>query len=252
MAELTFEDVSFAYGGSSVFTSFNLSVQKGEFVTVLGPSGVGKSTLFRLIAGLENPHGGRILLRDRETTNRLGKIGYMPQQDLLLPWRTILENGLLPLEIQGIQRKEAKKQVMAYIEKFGLAGTEHQFPHELSGGMRQRVSFLRAYLGGNDVILLDEPFSALDSFTRFAMQEWLLAQWRDVEKTIVFITHDIEEAVFLSDRILLMNDCPVSGVCESVEVNLPRPRVDEQRSTEAFMALKQELLRKIRGGRSVW
>lgn len=252
MPELTFEDVSFAYGGSAVFREFTLSVEQGEFVTVLGPSGVGKSTLFRLIAGLEHPDKGRILLSGQATENRLGKIGYMPQQDLLLPWRTIMENGLLPLEIQGVSRKEAKKQVQAYIGKFGLNGTEHQYPHELSGGMRQRVSFLRAYLGGNDVILLDEPFSALDSFTRFAMQEWLLEQWCDVKKTIIFITHDIEEAVFLSDRILLLNEQPVTGTCESVPVTLPRPRTEEMRSEETFMDLKQDLLRRIRGGRSVW
>lgn len=252
MAELAFEHVSFAYGKSSdqqaVFKDFSLTVQKGEFVTVLGPSGVGKSTFFRLVAGLEDPEGGKILLNGVETTDRLGRIGYMPQQDLLLPWRTVLENGLLPLEIQGVNKKVAKERVLSYIEKFGLAGTAHQFPHELSGGMRQRVSFLRAYLGGNDILLLDEPFSALDSFTRFAMQEWLLAQWEDVNKTIIFITHDIEEAVFLSDRILLLNESPVIGECENVAVNLPRPRSEEQRSEAAFMTLKQELLKRIRKG----
>ncbi|WP_280769186.1 ABC transporter ATP-binding protein [Salipaludibacillus daqingensis] len=249
-SHLAFDHVSFSYKHSdkftSVFDNINLTIHEKEFVTILGPSGAGKSTFFRLASGLEQPESGHIRLRDKEERHRLGKIGYMPQQDLLLPWRTVLENGLLPLEIKGMNKKEAREKVLHHMKKFGLLGTEDHYPHQLSGGMRQRVSFLRAILGGNEILLLDEPFSALDSMTRYMMQEWLLEQWHEWDKTIIFITHDVEEAIFLSDRVLMLTHPPIKGEIDEVNVPISRPRNEEHRSDAAFMKLKQDLLKKMR------
>ncbi|WP_100400148.1 ABC transporter ATP-binding protein [Bacillus sp. FJAT-44742] len=248
---LSFSNVSFSYKGKppsslSIFENVTVSVKEKEFVSILGPSGSGKSTFFRLATGLEQPDTGSISIYQKEEKNRLGKVGYMPQQDLLLPWRTVLENGVLPLELQGAPRKEAKKQVLSHMKEFGLEGKENVYPQQLSGGMRQRVSFLRAILGGADILLLDEPFSALDSMTRFMMQEWLLLQWEKWEKTIIFITHDVEEAIFLSDRIFMLTPPPIQTKFETIDVTLPSPRTEESRSSPVFMELKQRLLQKMR------
>jgi len=249
-SHLAFENVSFTYPHANkpttVFDKVHLSIYEKEFVTILGPSGAGKSTFFRLAAGLEQPESGGITIQGKKEINRLGKIGYMPQQDLLFPWRTVLENSLLPLEIKGIDKKEATERVKQHMKRFGLEGTEHHYPHQLSGGMRQRVSFLRAVLGGNDILLLDEPFSALDSMTRFMMQEWLLDQWHEWEKTIIFITHDVEEAIFLSDRIFMLTHPPIEGDIDEVNVPISRPRIEEHRSEATFMKLKQDLFKKMR------
>lgn len=245
-AHIECQNISFTYAEESmIFDQLNLSVYDKEFVAILGPSGSGKSTLFRLLTGLEQPQQGKIVINGREERNRLGLVGYMPQQDLLLPWRTVLENGVLPLELKGWARHEARREVKEHLQAFGIAGTEALYPHQLSGGMKQRLSFLRTILGGNDVLLLDEPFSALDSMTRFMMQEWLLEQWNQWKKTIIFITHDVEEALFLADRILLMTESPV-GEMEDIQVPLGRPRTLEDRSDPRFVQLKQELFGRIR------
>ncbi|WP_096435669.1 ABC transporter ATP-binding protein [Alteribacter populi] len=250
VSHLTFEKVTFGYSHGKkhapIFQDINLSIYEKEFVSILGPSGAGKSTFFRLAAGLEQPQSGRITIHNEEEKDRLGKIGYMPQQGLLLPWRTVLENGLLPLEIKGMDKKEGVVKVKEHMKKFGLEGTEDFYPHQLSGGMRQRVSFLRAILGGNDILLLDEPFSALDSMTRFMMQEWLLEQWHTWQKTIIFITHDIEEAIFLSDRILMLTDSPSQKEIHERKVPINRPRKEVDRSHPLFMELKQELFNKMK------
>lgn len=246
--ELAFDNVSFSYRQNGALTplfhDLTLHVNPGEFLSILGPSGVGKSTFFRLAAGLEQPDSGRILVEGKPV--KLGETGYMPQQDLLLRWRTVLENGLLPLEIQGIERRKAQAEVRALLKQFGLDGTEDRYPHELSGGMRQRVSFLRAIAGGKRLLLLDEPFSALDSITRFHMQAWLLRQWQSLERTIVFITHDIEEALFLSDRIVVMTGNDGPDAVRHVDVPLPRPRTDAHRQDQAFLRLKETLLNDLR------
>jgi putative hydroxymethylpyrimidine transport system ATP-binding protein len=244
-------DVSFHYQGDKsrenivVFDKLNLQVKPGEFVSILGPSGSGKSTLFRLLTGLEEAVEGRILLDEKEQRNRLGYVGYMPQKDLLLPWRTILQNATLPLELKGVERKSAHQRVISLLQEFGLAGYEHRYPQELSGGMRQRVSFLRAILGGTDLLLLDEPFSALDSMTRFTMQEWLLEQWAKWKKTIVFITHDVEEALFLSNRILIFSEKPIRSIQE-LSVPLGHPRELADLGTSSITQMKHELLEHFR------
>ena len=197
-----------------ILDGIDFSVHDGEFVSIIGASGSGKSTIFRLITGLEQSTDGEILINGNKIENRLGVVGYMPQQDLLMPWRTIMENAVLPLEIKGIQKEEAKSQVRKLLDDFGLKGVENHFPGDLSGGMRQRVSFLRTVLSGSNILLLDEPFSALDAITRLTMQEWLLEQWKKWKKTILFITHDVDEALFLSDRIFVLQQKPSNSIKE--------------------------------------
>lgn len=248
---LQVSNLSFHYVGEKskgetvILDRLNLEVKEGEFVSILGPSGSGKSTFFRLVTSLEQPVEGEILLNGKEEAERLGKIGYMPQQDLLLPWRTVLQNAVLPLELKGIERKTANEQVSQLLQEFGLAGSEDLFPQELSGGMRQRVSFLRAILGGTDLLLLDEPFGSLDYFTRFTMQEWLLEQWTKRRKTVLFITHDVDEALFLSDRIFVFTERPIRKV-EEIQVPLSRPRGMKDLSKPAIIQIKQELLEQFR------
>lgn len=243
---LVFEDVTFSYKRSDgknaqILKQLSFTIKAGEFVSVIGPSGSGKSTLFRLISGLETQDEGNIFMNGEAMKNRLGHIGYMAQKDGLLPWLTVLDNAALPLKLKGLYGKEAQKDVMEQLERFGLKGFEENFPHELSGGMRQRVSFLRALLSGSELLLLDEPFSALDAVTKMVMQEWLLEQWTEMEKTILFITHDVEEALFLSDRILIFSETPVERLDE-ITVPLGRPRTVSDLKNPAFTMLKEKLL----------
>jgi len=243
---LVFEDVSFTYhSGKSqkqILKGVDLTVKKGEFVSIIGASGSGKSTMFRLITGLENPQSGEIRLAGIRCESRLGRIGYMPQRDLLMPWRTVRENAALPLEIKG---KSELEKVDEMLEKFGLGGYEDKYPGELSGGMRQRVSFLRATLSGSDILLLDEPFSALDALTKLFMQEWLLEQWVKEKKTILFITHDISEALFLSDRIIVLTESPASMLEETI-VPLDRPRAHRDADQPEVLKLKEALIERFR------
>ncbi|WP_338753730.1 ABC transporter ATP-binding protein [Bacillus sp. FJAT-52991] len=243
---LTFQDVTFSYDQKgAILDGFNVQVFDREFISIVGASGSGKSTLFRLITGLEQPDSGKILINDIEHTNRLGQVGYMPQQDLLMPWRTIVENAALPLEIKGMSKGESQDQVLPLLEEFGLKGVENCYPGELSGGMRQRVSFLRAVLSGSNVLLLDEPFSALDAITRLSMQEWLLTQWEKRKTTVLFITHDVNEALFLSDRIFIFTETPVQQL-EEVKVNLPRPRNLRDLNDPMILDVKDQLIEQLR------
>jgi ABC-type nitrate/sulfonate/bicarbonate transport system ATPase subunit len=221
----------------------DLEVADGEFVSVIGPSGCGKSTLFNLLAGLEEPSAGTIWL-DGERSQAgglLGRVGYMPQRDLLMPWRTILDNTILGLEVAGVGRAEARRQALELFPAFGLSTFERRRPSELSGGMRQRAALLRTFLAGRDVILLDEPFGALDSLTRAGMQQWLVQVWEEHRKTILLITHDVDEALFLSDRVYVLTPRP-GRVELALEVDLPRPRSYELITTKPFVERKQLLL----------
>jgi ABC-type nitrate/sulfonate/bicarbonate transport system ATPase subunit len=220
-----------------------LEVADGEFVSVIGPSGCGKSTLFDLRAGLEEPSAGGIWLDgDRCDAGRLlGRVGYMPQQDLLMPWRTILDNTILGLEVAGVGRAQARRQALALFPAFGLSTFERRRPSELSGGMRQRAALLRTFLAGREVILLDEPFGALDSLTRAGMQQWLVQVWEEHRKTILLISHDVDEALFLSDRVYVLTSRP-GRVELALEVDLPRPRSYELVTSEPFVERKRLLL----------
>lgn len=224
---------------NQVIANLNMEVRQGELVSLIGKSGTGKSTIFKCITGLLEPDEGEISIHNKAVS--LGDVGYMPQRDLLLPWRTILDNILLASEIRKdlqVTREEARM----WLARVGLSKYENALPKQLSGGMRQRAAFLRTLLTGKDVLLLDEPFGALDAFTKKEMQAWLLSIWQDLNKTIVFITHDLEEAVYMSDRIFLLH--PHQAV-EEIVVPLARPRHLEMLYTQEVVDLRRELEKKI-------
>ena len=239
---------SFQLEGRSlpVLEDVTLVAERGEFVSIIGPSGCGKSTLFNLIAGLDVPARGAIRIDGLDVTGRLGLVGYMPQKDLLLPWKTVLDNTTLGLELRGVPRKRARQEARSHFPQFGLEGYERQYPAALSGGMRQRAALLRTVLSRRDILLLDEPFGALDALTRLDMQEWLLDVWEGLGKTVLFVTHDVDEAIYLGDRVYVMSPRP--GRIEAVaEVPLARPRAHDQVVTsDAFGRLKGELLSALR------
>ena len=228
-----------------VLAGVNLAAGVGEFVSIIGPSGCGKSTLLNIIAGLDQPDAGTVEVEGEPATQRLGRTGYMQQKDLLLPWRTVLDNAALGLELQGVPRRQARRRALQLTGLFGLKGYEKQYPFALSGGMRQRAAFLRTMLLDQGVVLLDEPFGALDALTRVQMQEWLMELWGALGRTIILITHDVDEAILLSDRIYVLTARP--GRTKAViEVDLPRPRSYRATTEPSFNRLKADLLASLR------
>ncbi|MCM3597904.1 ABC transporter ATP-binding protein [Metabacillus idriensis] len=219
----------------------DLNVKKGEFVSIIGPSGCGKSTLLDIIAGINKPTNGTVHYNGEEITNRTGLVGYMPQSDVLFPWRTVLDNVILPLEIQGSGKEEARNQARGLFPKFGLEGYEDHYPFMLSGGMRQRANFLRAYLNNKELLLLDEPFGKLDAMTRLELQKWFIQICEETGQTVIFITHDMDEAIFLSDRIFILSPRP-GRIIEEVSVEFTRPRTDDLFTNMKFASLKRRLL----------
>jgi len=208
-------------GVTEALSGVDLAVEPGEFVALIGPSGCGKSTLFNLAAGLEMPSSGDVLVDGAAA--RAGSAAYMPQRDLLLPWLRVLDNAALPLEMAGMARDAARREAGRHFARFGLAGFERHWPRQLSGGMRQRAALLRTYLVKHDLLLLDEPFGALDALTRAEMQEWLLEVWGETRRTVLFVTHDVEEALFLADRVYVMSPRPGRVVAEiTVPFGCPR------------------------------
>lgn len=218
---------------------------QGEFVSIIGPSGCGKSTLLNIIAGLDEPSYGDLKLRDTRIAARLGNVGYMQQKDLLMPWRSVLDNAILGLEIRGVPRGQARDRASALMGQFGLEGFESEYPSALSGGMRQRAAFLRTVLADQQMFLLDEPFGALDALNRARIHEWLLELWDRLNKTIIMVTHDVDEAIFLSDRVYVMSRRP-GAMTVVADVDLPRPRSSEMVTSDAFVGLKARLLSAIR------
>jgi ABC-type nitrate/sulfonate/bicarbonate transport system ATPase subunit len=218
-----------------------LEIESGRFISLVGPSGCGKSTLFNIIAGLLQPTEGRVLIDGEDATGTIGRVGYMLQKDLLLPWRTVLDNVILGMEIQGVPLRDARERALPLLKKYGLAGFEYLYPNSLSGGMRQRAALLRTLLFDTDVILLDEPFGALDAQTKLQMQEWLMQLWSDFKKTVVFVTHDVDEAIYLSDEIHVMGTRP-GRILESIPIALPRPRARTATLTPDFIAIKERCL----------
>lgn len=226
--------------------NINLTVEENEFITIIGPSGCGKSTLLQLIAGLQQPDTGTLRIDDKPVTNRLGRIAYMPQDDALLPWRTVLDNVVLGPEIHG-DRNKAKQRARELMPMFGLEGFEHAYPSQLSGGMRQRAAFLRTFLAGRDIILFDEPFGALDALTRHELQNWLLDIWQHFQYTIIFVTHDVEEAVFLSDRVIVLSSRP-GTIITNMQIPFARPRYETvQRFAPELTQLEAELFQALKG-----
>ena len=218
----------------------DLVAAAGEFVSLIGPSGCGKSTLFNVVAGLEQPTSGRVLINDIDLPDRLGASAYMPQHDALLGWRRVVDNVVLPLELAGVGKKQARQRALPLLERFGLGEFARAWPWQLSGGMRQRAAFLRTVIAGHPLMLLDEPFGALDGITRADLQEWLSGVWAEFGATVLLVTHDITEAVFLSDRVYVMTPRP-GRVAAVLEVDLPRPRHLGQREDQAFQAIEGRL-----------
>jgi ABC-type nitrate/sulfonate/bicarbonate transport system ATPase subunit len=223
----------------------DVDIPDGNFVSIVGPSACGKSTLLNLFCGLDKPDSGSIEAPVLGNGDLLGRIGYMPQQDTLMPWRNVTDNATVGLECLGCGREDARRRARELMDRFGLSGFELSYPGQLSGGMRQRVAMLRTFLCGRRINLLDEPFGKLDAITRASMQSWLLDYWQDNRCTIVFVTHDIDEALFLSDVVHLM--CPRPGrITLSLEVDIPRPRKYEDVVTSAhFNGLKATLLQSL-------
>lgn len=244
---LEFKQVSFRYAEDTfpMMENLSFSAEDGAFVSIIGASGCGKSTIFRLINGLETPGQGEILVDGKPIASLKQYSAFMPQKDLLFPWRTIEKNICLPMELAGVPNKEQTARCAEVLEQVGLLDYMKKYPKDLSGGMKQRVSFARTLLSGADMLLLDEPFSALDYLTRVEMQEWLLHQWEHYHKTILFITHDVEEAVFLSQKIFVIQDRPFSSM-EEVEVPLSYPRDRSDLKKPEIVELKEQLIGKLR------
>ncbi|EGG34014.1 ABC transporter ATP-binding protein [Paenibacillus sp. HGF5] len=223
-----------------VLDGLSLQVQPGEFVSLIGPSGSGKSTLFHIIGGLTAPDAGSVLMDGQDVTGEKGRIAYMPQQPALFPWRTVEDNVLLPEELRGTSKTAARENARSWMERAGLAGFEKAYPHTLSGGMQQRAAFLRALMSPQEVMCLDEPFSALDALTRSDMQRWLLDIWEDTRRSVLMITHHIEEALLLSDSIYILSARP-GTILKRVKVPFPRPRREDILNDPSFIALKTEI-----------
>lgn len=214
-----------SFGDADVLADISLHVRPGEFVSILGPSGAGKSTLFRLLTGGLTPSGGDIVFDGAPLSRTSRPFAFMPQHDALMPWRSIIDNTALGLEVQGLSRKAARQAVAPLFAEFGLDGFEHHYPAQLSGGMRQRAALLRTVVQDRPMLLLDEPFGALDALTRTGMQHWLETMWQHHNWTALLVTHDVREAVFLSDRIYVLTHRP-ARILREIVVPLPRPRRD--------------------------
>ena len=241
MAELRLTGLAKSYGALRVLDDVSLTVASGEFVAVVGPSGCGKSTLFDVVAGLEPLDAGRVLVDGADATGRTDAFAYMPQQDLLFPWRTVLDNTTLGLEVAGMRRRAARERARPLFAEFGLAGFEDARPGELSGGMRQRAALLRTVVQNRPVLLLDEPFGALDALTRTEMQLWLSRMHARFGWTVVLVTHDVREAVLLADRVVVLSTRP-TAVRRVGRVDLPRPRDLSALTDPALTAAAAELL----------
>ena len=245
---LEFSDVRFTYPGETAPTidKLSFSLKRGEFVCLIGPSGCGKSTIFRLVNKLISPENGSISVDGQNINGHKNYCGYMPQHDLLFPWRTVADNVRLPLEIKGgMSKAEMDEHVNDALKNVGLESWGSKSPSELSGGMRQRAAFARTLLTGCDLLLLDEPFSALDYLTRLSMREWLLEQWERDKKTVLFITHDVEEAVFLSNRVLVAEHYPIDSL---TSVNIPAgyPRSLRSLSEPGMSDIREQLISMLR------
>ena len=248
MSQLECEHVSYGYRSEDfdIIDGLSFSVEPGSFHCIIGVSGCGKSTIFRMTNGLLQPKSGTIRVGGRPIGEQKHYCGYMPQKDLLFPWRTIGENLALPLEIMGGHSKAEQRELIDdALADVGLEGCRDKMPDELSGGMRQRAAFARTMLTGSDLLLLDEPFSALDFLTRISMQEWLLGQWEKHKKTILFITHDVEEAVFLSGSVLAVTSTPIHTLTE-VPVPATYPRTRECLTHPDMVALREDLIDVLR------
>ena len=250
MAVLKVEGVTKTFDSETIIQNISLELHEGELVSLLGVSGGGKTTLFNIISGLSLPDEGSVWIDNEEVTGKPGNVSYMLQKDLLLPYRTILDNVALPLMIRGMKKKEAREKAAPYFAEFGLGGTEKKYPAQLSGGMKQRAALLRTYLFSQKVALLDEPFSALDMLTKQAMHEWYLDVMEKIKLSTLFITHDIDEAILLSDRICLLTGKP-GQITKEIVIRESKPRTQDFKLTEEFLQYKKEILQHLSGEETI-
>lgn len=241
MSVLKVNEVSKAFENEKIIENISLELHEGEIVSLLGVSGGGKTTLFNIIAGLSVPDKGEVFLDGENITGKPGFISYMLQKDLLLPYRTILDNVALPLIIRGMKKKEAREKASVYFEEFGLEGTQKKYPAQLSGGMKQRAALLRTYMFSEKVALLDEPFSALDMLTKGTVHEWYLDVMEKIKLSTLFVTHDIDEAILLSDRIYLLTGKP-GTITKEIVIKEQKPRSKDFNLTEEFLSYKKEII----------
>ncbi|MFT4463546.1 MAG: ABC transporter ATP-binding protein [Sodalis sp. (in: enterobacteria)] len=239
--KLALRQVCRSFGALTALAPTDLEVRQGEFICLVGPSGCGKSTLFNVISGVLAPDSGQILIDGRDVTGSSGHVGYMLQKDLLLPWKTVIDNIVLGAVINGGASRAQRTQGVALARRYGLGEFINHYPTALSGGMRQRVALMRTLAMQHDIMLLDEPFGALDSQTRLTMQQWLLQVWSEQRRTVVFITHDIDEAIMLADRVVVMTPRP-GRIRAILPVPVPRPRTLATLTDPRFIALKGQIL----------
>lgn len=241
MERLVTKHITKSFGDKKVLEDISITLHDGELVSLLGVSGGGKTTLFNIIAGLLPPEEGTVILNGQDVTSKAGNVSYMLQKDLLLPFKTIEDNVALPLMIRGLKKKEARETVQEYFAEFGLEGTQKQYPAMLSGGMKQRAALLRTYLFSKEVVLLDEPFSALDTITKTNMHNWYLSIMEKIKLSTLFITHDIDEAILLSDRIYLLTGTP-GKITKELIIEEPKPRDSNFMLTGDFLQYKKEII----------
>jgi ABC-type nitrate/sulfonate/bicarbonate transport system ATPase subunit len=244
--KLRVEGATKTFGENVALAPASLALQPGEFVSLVGPSGCGKSTLFNIISGLLKPDHGSVLLDGVDVTGTAGNVGYMLQKDLLVPWRSVVDNITLGAALTRGVTKADRAQAVDFAQHYGLGDFLDHYPHALSGGMRQRVALMRTLATNHDVLLLDEPFGALDAQTRFEMQQWLLGVWTETGRTIVFVTHDVDESIFLSDRVLVMSPRP-GRITDELAIDLPRPRTLDVLTQPAFVQAKRRILAGLTG-----
>ena len=241
MSVLQVKDISKSFGQEKIIENISLELREGEIVSLLGVSGGGKTTLFNIIAGLSEPDSGEVTLDGSDIIGKPGSVSYMLQKDLLLPYYTVIDNVALPLIVGGMDKKQAREKAGSYFEEFGLSGTEKKYPAQISGGMKQRAALLRTYLFSEKVALLDEPFSALDMMTKSAVHEWYLDVMEKIKLSTLFITHDIDEAILLSDRIYLLTGKP-GTITKEIIINQPKPRAKDFNLSEEFLEYKREII----------
>ena len=244
MEKLEVRGVSKNFDGKNVLEDITITLKEGELVCLLGVSGGGKTTLFNVISGLVEPERGQVFLNGEDVTGRPGHISYMLQKDLLLPYRTIQDNVALPLMLRGMKKSHARAKAVELFEQFGLEGTQELYPAQLSGGMRQRAALLRTYLFSHDVALLDEPFSALDTMTKSAIHRWYLDVMERIRLSTLFITHDIDEAILLSDRIYLLTGQP-GRITDEIVITQPKPRPADFNLSVEFLEYKKRILNQL-------
>ena len=231
--KLILKNVSKSFESMEILKDITIKVKEGELVSILGPSGSGKSTIFNILTNIIKADSGEASVN--------GSLSYMYQKDMMVPWKKVIDNIGIPLVFKGNSKKDSRNEVLKHIEEFGLKGFEYKYPYQLSGGMKQRANFLKTYLTSNDIMLLDEPFGALDSITRRKMQRWLMDLTKEMNSTILFITHDIEEAILLSNRIYIISEKP-AVIKGEVIVDLPKERNDEIVTSDKFIEIKKEIL----------